>query len=318
MLPKIGSCVIGAPLIDIMKRLQQESPLGLPSQIGDIRNKDLSIACPQHKGGQEGHPSCQVFVERNDPRIEYGTAHCFVCGYRASLLKLVSDCLQVDISQAKKWLKSFFGSSSKEALYLPPLEDSEDKPKTLDPQILETFWDRHPYMYQRGLSDEVLDRFQIKYDPVSSCVVFPVWDEKSNLVMLTRRSVKNKHFFIPAGIEKPVYLLDKLLAEPPSVVAVCESQINCLTCWTYGLPAIALFGTGSTHQLEMLNKSPLRNYVLLFDGDEAGRRGARRFISEMRSDVFITDVLVPRGKDVNDLSREQFWQLLNSYKVVDF
>ena len=92
-------------------------------------------------------------------------------------------------------------------------------------------------------------------------------------------------------------------------VIVCESQINALTLWSWGYPAIALIGTGSPHQYEVLKKSGIRNYILCFDGDEAGDKGTNRFKKNMSSDVFISTKLIPRGKDVNNLTKEEFDKL---------
>ena len=47
----------------------------------------------------------------------------------------------------------------------------------------------------------------------------------------------------------------------------------------------------------------------MFDGDSAGDSGAKRFIKNIRKDVFVDVVKLPRGKDVNDLSKEQFLDL---------
>jgi DNA primase len=49
----------------------------------------------------------------------------------------------------------------------------------------------------------------------------------------------------------------------------------------------------------------------MFDGDEAGRKGAERFKKNIRNDVIVTDILMPNGMDVNDLTYEQFMYLLN-------
>ena len=79
-----------------------------------------------------------------------------------------------------------------------------------------------------------------------------------------------------------------------------------MTLWSWGYPAIALIGTGSEHQMKILNKCPIRNYILCFDGDEAGDKGIKRFQTNIRKDVMISQKVIPRGKDVNDLSKEEF------------
>lgn len=77
-------------------------------------------------------------------------------------------------------------------------------------------------------------------------------------------------------------------------------------CTNFRYPAVALLGTGSKQQYEILRNTPIHNYVLCLDGDDAGRKGTERFIKNMNSDVFISVKQIPQGKDVNDLTREQF------------
>ena len=133
--------------------------------------------------------------------------------------------------------------------------------------------------------------------------------------MITERSVLSKHFFIPNGVQKPVYLLNFIKKEFIYTVLVVESQLNALTAWSYGIPAVALFGTGSSYQYDILKKSGIRSYILCFDGDEAGRKGAKRFMQNMKKNVFITDMEMPLGKDVNDMEKDEFLNLLKSYGI---
>ena len=108
---------------------------------------------------------------------------------------------------------------------------------------------------------------------------------------------------------------EKLLHYGVDKVFVCESQINTLTMRTWGYDSVGLFGTGSAHQYKVLKESGLRKFVLCFDGDEAGRKGASRFIKNM-DDIFplIQVVQVPNGKDINDLTKEQFDELYEEAK----
>ena len=122
-------------------------------------------------------------------------------------------------------------------------------------------------------------------------------------------TVRGKNFFIPGGVIKPIYLLNFIIKEHITNVLVTESQINALTAWSWGFPAIALFGTGSKEQYEILRRSGIRNYVLCFDGDSAGDSGIKRFIKNMNEDVFISVVEIPRGKDLNDLTKDEFLSL---------
>ena len=119
-------------------------------------------------------------------------------------------------------------------------------------------------------------------------------------------------FWIPAETEKPVYLLYHLLENNMKTAYVCESQINTLYMWSLGYPSIGLFGTGSENQYKVLRKCGIRNFITLFDGDEAGQKGAYRFRKNMPKDCFITNIYLPAGKDVNDLSPEEVHKLIKS------
>jgi hypothetical protein len=307
---------IDAPIPLILSTLKSEIHSGKLKEIGAEVNDNVAITCPIHKMGNESRPSCNVFSKKDNPNIEYGKCHCFTCGWVASLPKLVSVCFDVaDEEFGEEWLAERFGDSyANNALYMPEIElNCTKRKKVLDSKILLDYDYYHDYMWKRKLTKDVVDKFRIGYDKDRNCITFPVWDEHGDLVMVTSRSVSSKHFYIEKDSDKPVYLLNFLKDENITTAYVCESQINALTLWSYGYPAIALFGTGSKYQYEILNKSPIRNYILCFDGDEAGRKGANRFISNIRKDVFVSIKKVPDGKDVNDLSKEEFDNLPITY-----
>ena len=267
----------------------------------------IRIPCPHHSNGQERHESCYI----NDD----GVFHCFTCGCSGNIVSFVSECLDVGKDTSKKWLLSRYKTT-----YLENINDFGDfdiskdtKTDYLDESILDTMQTYHPYMSKRKLSQKVCEAFKLRYDPKSECIVFPVWDEYNKLYMLTRRSVKNKNFFIDSDKEKPIYLYNIIKNKNINEVTICESQINALYLWSLGIPAVALFGTGTKHQYDILNKSSIKHYYLAFDGDNAGRKGIDRFLKNIRKDVFIDIMVLPEGKDINDLSEEE----INSLDIVD-
>ena len=123
---------------------------------------------------------------------------------------------------------------------------------------------------------------------------------------IATRSKMNDWFYIDENSDKPVYLLNTINQYNYKEVYVCESQINALTLWSWGYPAVALFGTGSQYQYDILNRCGIRHYILCFDGDEAGDKGIYRFRKNIRKDVFVSQKVIPNNKDVNDLTKEQF------------
>lgn len=301
---------IDAPIMTILTTLKSELHNGLLKDIGVENQDNIPITCPSHKNGRESHPSCYVYCRRDNDKVEYGKVHCFTCGYSVSLPEFVGDCFGQGTEFGNSWLIQRFGTSNEyDSDYLEPIILDKPTQKYLDESILNNYMFYHSYMWERGLSKEVVDKFGVGYDSVHNAITFPVWDEFNRLVMITSRNVSTKYFHIEKNKDKPVYLLNFILKEKIDKVYVCESQINALTLWSWGYPAIALFGTGSQYQYEILNRCGIRNYILCFDGDAAGYKGKDRFLKNIRDDVLTSYIPIPNGKDVNNLTKEQFESL---------
>lgn len=281
-----------------------------------IKSNYIQVTCPYHKDGQEKHPSATINIDDTLDNIPPGFFNCFTCHTAKPLDALVADILNVPLKKAREWLVEKFGNLLEDdptRLFSKwEEESSEASTEYLNPDILKPFAFYHPYLASRGIPFEIAQRFQVGWDQAQNCIVFPVWDENNNLVMLTKRSIKYKYFYIQDDRYKPIYLLNEVLNIKSKVCAIVESQFNALTSWTYGLPAGALLGTGADYQYDILANTDINHFILLFDGDEAGRKGAMRFKKYMPKDKFITDIKLPAGKDVNDLSKDEFWSLINS------
>ena len=311
----IKNKVIITPMDVILKTLKSELTNGKLRDINKSNNQNIVVTCPMHKSGFERHPSCQVFSDPDDEYTEYGKVHCFTCGYVASLPQFVSDCFdESDIQFGEEWLLERFETAFiSQVRYLPEIkiDNKPSKVKSLISEVDLTQYNYyHEYMWKRKLTKEIVDRFEVGYDIKQNMLIFPVRDDKGNLLFVTGRSVSTKRFMIPENIEKPVYLLYYIKQNNIQRVAVCESQINCLYMWSLGIPSVALFGTGTPYQYNLLNKSGIRVFDLYLDGDEAGRKGIQRFKQNIRSDVIVNVHQLPDFKDVNDLSLEEINNLV--------
>ena len=277
-----------------------------------LRGNNLNITCPFHKGGNENHPSCNIYIDKTSPDIPYGFYRCFTCGESGNLWNLVARLFDAPDEFGKQWLVDNFGELLDDRLpVLPEIEITKPKGKYLSDDIIDTFENRHPYMYQRGLTDEVIDKFQIKYDKENDCIVFPVWDSYGRLVMLSTRSVSGKTFNLEKAVVKPVYLLYDIIKEGASYAIICESQINALYCQSIGLSAVATFGCNVTsEQVECLKKSGIRHFIIGFDGDDAGRNAASRLRKMLEGEAFVDVLDLPNGKDLNNLSKDEIIELL--------
>lgn len=276
------------------------------------RKENVICTCPFHNDGHEKKPACYV-KSTIDGELEYGTFHCFACGESGRLPKLIAKCFNCSFTEAEKWLTDNFGNVYVEDLeYLPKIE-SEQITNFLPESILNSFeYDNKEALNylinKRHLKKEVLDKFKIGFEKSTNSVTFPCRDEHGNLVGIFKRNIYTKFFTIPKIEPKPIFLLDNAIKNGYDEVVVCESQINALTLEGWGFHSIALFGTGSDAQYSILSKSGIRKYILAFDGDLAGDIGAKRFSLNVKNAVF-EKINIPKGKDVNDLTFEEFCML---------
>ena len=315
----INNHIIDVPIINILEDIQRELRSKKLKDIprSDCSDDNLMVTCPSHSDGQENNPSCGIYVGE-DENIEYGTFNCFTCGIKGPFQLFVAYCFECSCETAEEWLINNYwrGELLHESLInLPEIElpsrkikQPKIKKEIILPSNLQSW---HPYMQQRKISREIAKKFEVSYDPNNQCLIFPVRDLNDNLVGLTRRSTYSKNFIIDKDFDKSnIYLLN-YVNKNSRMCVVCESQINALTCFTYGIPAIALYGSGTTkEQMNVLNRSNILTFILMYDNDEAGRKGAEKFQKLIRKDKLVFDIMMPKGRDVNDLSEEEFWSLL--------
>lgn len=107
-------------LITILEKIREDTGNKYFKYIYD-KSDNILVTCPHHKEGNEQHPSCYVY-NQEDGDIPFGYTHCFTCGYKASLPKLVADCFEEDYEFGKNWLKDNFGHTYVETMdYMPEI-----------------------------------------------------------------------------------------------------------------------------------------------------------------------------------------------------
>lgn len=315
----INKKIIETPIIDILFELKAQLYHKGINKLNSIQNKGdyARITCPSHKNGQESHPSCSVFLNSNKG-FEQGFVRCFTCGYAVNLAKFISNCFEINDNgeYGEQWLldtcKYSLIDENRQRIKIPTLNfklKTNNEFEYVSEKELESYRVYHPYMWQRKLTPEVVDKFDIGYDSKTNSITFPVYNNEGNCLFVIKRNTQYKYFQIPEGVKKEIFGLNHITSDINKVI-ICESVINALTCWTYGKPAIALFGTGTSEQIETLLNSHVRHFVLGFDGDSAGRNATSKFYNKLRKTKIVTEYHLPEGKDINDLSKEQFDKLI--------
>lgn len=292
----------------------------------------IQVCCPYHNNGQERRPSAGI-------RKADGVFHCFACGEIHSLQEVISYCFgHTDDVVGKfgwQWLLRNFATVEVEERKSVTVDFSRNginnrysnKLPFVTEEELNKYRYVHPYMYQRGLTDEVIELFDIGYDSATKSITFPVKDVNGNCLFVARRSVISKFFNYPEGVEKPLYGLYEYYAmfsdskqqyfdlwarvnPQANEMIVCESMLDALSFWTVGKYAVALNGLGNDLQFKQLRELPCRKIILATDMDERGLAARKRIRQNIQNRKIITEYIFPKGrKDANECTKKELLNL---------
>lgn len=304
------------------------------------RNGDnIQTSCPFHKNGQERKPSfgvngeidkCHCFAcgwsgtieemvselygYQDDGKfgkrwlikrfntVEIETRPNIMEGFNGGKINL-SRGIYKSIGTASKGKSREMGKAGQGNEYEKNRDLEEGDKTVITEEELDKYRYIHPYMYERGLTDEIIERFDIGYDREQREIIFPVRNIEGKCVFTAGRSTERKFFHLPKDVDKPIYQGYRFTSGVYRTAYITESFLNCLTCWKYDKPAMAMIGTGNKKQYEILNKLPVREYILAFDPDEAGRKATERFRKNVHGKI-IKELVYPDNRDINDLQEE--------------
>lgn len=335
----INDVQFNCALEDILTELVNQLRANNIPLIAKQRNSGdhIQITCPYHSNGMERKPSAGI-------RKSDGVFHCFACGEVHSLQEVISHCFGHTDDLVGKWgwqwlLRNFatvqveerkdieldFGRNNRNFISRDDKVGNKKVERYISEEELDKYRYYPDYISKRGISDEIIELFDIGVDVNSKAATFPVRDIYGNCLFIARRSVKTKFFHYPEGVKKPLYGLYEyyIYAEGEygakhhmdcSQVIVCESMIDALSFWTINKPAVALNGLGNELQFKQLRDLPCREIILATDMDERGLKARERIRRNLNNTKIIAEYFFPKGrKDANDCTIEELKNLQKYY-----
>ena len=289
-------------------------------------NRYKQLHCPFHK---DNKPSAGISLDK-------GVFTCFSCKRKYSLARLISILLyDQDFSlNGEQWLVKNFADymlENREQVLSKPCREKSIQLVTnyVPDDALNKYAYYHPYiMRNRGISKNVVDLFDVGYDSSFKlkeggnnipCITFPVKNVTGDCLFIARRAINSKMFNYPNQAEKGLYAVHELAVTNSfdDELYITESIINCLSLWSVGLRAIALNGTGSEYQYELLKNIPNRKLVLALDtGDKSGRIGVNKLYKQLRQDKLLSWLVMPDKTDINELYLQDKDNFLNNLKNI--
>ena len=166
-------------------------------------------------------------------------------------------------------------------------------------------------LLQAGLiKPDKFGREGVYYTRFNGCVVFPLLDKDGQVVSLYgRHTVKHEHHYLE-GDQRGLYpgypapVTESLILTEAIIDAATLQQLPEITKH-YGI--LSLYGTNGftkEHQEAIAALKDLKEVVLFFDGDAAGKEAVKRIARDLwqiNKDLTITWVDTPEAEDVNSL-----------------
>lgn len=299
------------------------------------KNDEFICVCPFH---DDIDPSFSITPSN-------GLFYCFGCRATGSVLDFIRKYHKVGFKQAVNMACEYVGGDVK---HLPqPLEATKyirrfkpsainkkvAKYKKLPDDIMQRY-DNNPKKLKawldEGISQEVLNKYQVRYDPFSNRIVFPVWDERGNIINVkgrtldadykTKRISKYQNYY-EVGITDYVFNLNfaKESIKKLGFLVVFEAEKSTMIAETYGISnSVALMtGTLNDYQLELLIKLGV-DVVFALDKDKNILDDEN--IAKLKKYVRVsylkdTECLLDEKDAPIDKGREVFVQLYKNRKI---
>jgi DNA primase len=313
----------------LQARLDFEEVLeGLGIDIGYKRGNQIMCHCPNtynHKNGDQ-NPSFGFDTEN----MVY---NCFVCG-GGYLLDLIEQQLDINQEEAIQWLQQMSTMEPQSAgdlrekltKLMHKAEIAQIMPE-YPPDALFQYQAIHPYLYERGITKDVIVKMQVGFDPNHYGIIIPHWWEGMlrgwQVRHLVSEKINGKEIFYcdvckptemtgktvtkynsTHGLPKSrtLYNYDNVIREGNDSLIVVESPFSALYLMSSGYPnVVATFGSFNNEQMSYTSVFP--RVYLWPDNDSAGLENIKRAINEIRysTDVRIVPVVNKLKGDAADV-----------------
>lgn len=306
------------------------------------RNDQIMCHCPDWLGNHANGDANPSFGF-NEEKLVF---NCFVCG-GGSLFQLVENMMNCDEDGAIQFLMQQSNLEPQEndqfaaqiEHILNPYEDIVPDPEYPESALF-PFRKIHPYLYERGISREVIIDHQVGFDPDHYGIVIPHWFmgvlkgwqirhlvEEDGVYFCPVESCnhdqKGKVKKVPkykntSGLPKDntLYAYDQTMRyckeNGVGDIIVVESPMTALYLKSHGFGSVmATFGQFSKAQSSLL--WPFNRVFFWPDNDKAGMENAARAIENLWTNVILDIVLtVPGDKsDAADLAPDEIQEYLD-------
>lgn len=318
---------------ELKRSISIEQVLGRYGLLEKLKHNgdNLTGVCPVHQG--HNPTQFRVNLARN----------CWICfgdcHGGGSIIDLVSRMERVGIRQAGLLLQEWFNlppgpEPGNTPVKIVPTPTPAERPVSVpirpfaNPPLrfaLGPLDGAHPYLTQRGLKPETITTFGLgacAHGALKGWIALPIHDAKGRVVAYAGRwpgepAESSPKYKLPRGFRKSLELFNQhraAKADPTEPLVVVEGFFGCMWVWQAGhRKVVSLMGSmlSPAQEQRILELAGHGGRVLLlFDEDEAGRKGAAEALVRLRESVAVEVLHLADGQQPDCLEPQALMQLI--------
>lgn len=220
----------------------------------------------QGSSGEEVLCRCPWHDDRGKPNLYINAKHgmylCHACGAKGHLKNVLKN------------LPAPSTTDLREKIAAVKKDDKAGVGRIYTEDWLNRFDFEHEYWTSRGISDEMIAKFQLGYDPVMDRVTIPLRTVEGKLLGVVQRVLNDDKpkYRYPRGFPVGRHLFGQWLVKGRKKVALVEGSLDAIACWEARVPAMALLGSRLTEaQRQVLQRTGVKTVAIFTDNDKAGK-----------------------------------------------
>jgi twinkle protein len=246
-------------------------------------------------GSTSGEPGGSLSVRLTGAKA--GVWKDFDRGESGDLLDLWAACRGLSVAEAIAEAKGYLGIRDVRPEREAKTFKRPEKPKCQTPKSRVREW-----LHSRGIEDRTIEAFKVgeQQRDGKAYAVLPYLRD-GELVNVKYRNADDKKDMRQEGGAEPCLFGWHLIEPKARTVAICEGEIDAMTLWQAGIPALSVNAGAGNHQWLENDWDRLERFsdiLVAFDADDAGQKGAKEVIR--RLGVARCRKLVFPAKDAND------------------
>ena len=185
---------------------------------------------------------------------------------------------------------------------------------------------KHSFLENRGLTSDQISDFGLGFQNkgmMKNRIVFPIHNKNNELIAYAGRWLdedvpdNEMRYKLPEGFFKSLvlYNLNRVVKTFPDTkhIIIVEGFWSVIRLHSAGVPVVSCMGTSlSEEQIQLLQHVGIEQITLIFDGDDAGRKGVENTLPSLTERFFVKTISLEEGIKPDSMDEQIIQKLLNN------